>query len=362
MKTLRIIILSIYVMFCLSGYAGNWNDSIPVDTVLLDDGSLYMGQIRDSLFNGHGMCIYADGTVYEGSWKDGLWDSLGTVIYPDGDIYKGNFKNHIKEGKGTYIYGTGARYDGEWKNDRFNGSGKLFFEDGGMYDGAWKDDMKHGYGKLTSSEGRTLAGFFYYDEYLGMPFDTEIARDTILTDELKEWGFKQEPPRSESGLSVGMTYGFKGMFTMTLWINQTNNFFYGISVGLNIEPPIKGPTIGGIGFKTFYNDIHFVGEYISSEYLFDAGYTFNNLSIGGSVGLGIVNTYLNCKANGSSDTYSSYFIKYGQAYSRKGNDGHNMCWRGYLKYPIILDKEPKAHVYLGYGNADGLFLGIGTYL
>ena len=362
MKYLRIIALSICVLSCIAGYAVNPNDSIPVDTVLLDDGSLYMGQIQDSLFNGHGMCIYADGAVYEGSWKDGLWDGQGAVIYPDGDIYKGSFKKHVKEGKGTYIYGTGARYDGEWKNDRFNGNGKLFFEDGGLYDGAWKDDMKHGYGKLTSSNGRSITGFFYYDEYLGMPFDTEIVRDTIMTDELKEWGFQQEPPRGESGLSVGMTYGFKGMVTVTFWADVTDHFFYGISGGFNIDPPTKGPTIGGLGFMTFSDDIHFAGEYISSQYLFDAGYIFKNLSIGGSLGIGFITSYLNCKANGSTDSYKSYSIQYGQAYSRKGNNGHTLDWRGYLKYPILLNKQPKAQMYLGYGNADGLFLGIGTYL
>lgn len=362
MKTLRIIILSIYVLFCLSGYAGNWNDSIPVDTVLLDDGSLYMGQIRDSLFNGQGRCIYTDGTVYEGNWKDGLWDGQGIVVYPDGDIYKGEFHNHIKQGKGIYIYNSGARYEGEWKDDRFNGNGRLLFEDGGVYDGAWKDDMKHGYGKLTSPEGRSTNGFFYYDEFLGMPFDTEITRDSTMTEELQEWGFKQEPPRGESGLSLGMTYGFKGMVTLSLWNKASDHFFYGISWGFNIDPPTKGPIIGGLGFKTFWNDIHFTGEYITSQYLIDAGCTFKKLSIGGSAGIGIVCTYLNCKANGSSDLYKSYFIKYGQAYSRKGDNGHTLAWRGYLRYPIFSNKQPKAQMYLGYGNADGLFVGIGTYL
>ena len=189
----KVTVITVCLFASLTVTANNSNDSIPIDTLLLDDGSLYMGQLSDSLFNGHGLCIYGDGTVYEGDWKDGLWNGQGTLIYPDGDIYKGSFRNHAKEGNGTYIYNSGARYDGEWKDDRFNGKGKLLFEDGGVYDGEWKDDMKHGYGKLISPEnGRSITGYFYYDEYLGMPFDTDIDADSTLTDELKEWGFKQE--------------------------------------------------------------------------------------------------------------------------------------------------------------------------
>lgn len=353
----RTIATVVCLVGCFTAAARTLNDSISVDTLLLDDGSLYIGQIRDSLSNGQGRCIYADGTVYEGSWKDGMWDGQGIVVYPDGDIYKGTFHNQTKEGYGTYYYGSGARYDGEWKDDRFNGNGKLIFEDGGRYEGAWKDDMKHGYGRLVSSEGYVNSGYFYYDEYLGMPFDTEIVRDSVLTDELKEWGFQHEPPRGQSGLYMGLTYGLKGMFTVSLCNNGSDKFFYGISIGLNIEPPTRGQVIS-LGWNTYSNDIHFTGEYISSQYMFEAGYSFDKISVGGSAGFGIKTMYMNCRANGSPEHYDYYNASYGNAYSRRYQIAHTFVYRAYMLYPIMTNKKSKAHLCLGYGRADGLFFGV----
>ena len=62
----RFIIPVICSLLSLAGYAATPNDSITADTLLLDDGSLYIGQVRDSLLNGHGRCIFPDGTVYDG--------------------------------------------------------------------------------------------------------------------------------------------------------------------------------------------------------------------------------------------------------------------------------------------------------
>jgi hypothetical protein len=340
------------------------NDSIPIDTLLLDDGSMYMGQIRDSLFNGQGTCIYADGTVYQGEWKDGLWHGKGTLVYPDGDIYKGSFVNHVKQGRGVYVYGSGARYDGEWKNDMFNGKGTLRFEDGGIYDGAWKDDMKHGYGKLYSSTGFTSTGYFYFDEFLGMPFDTEIDQDSTLTDELKEWGFKHEYPHPHVYFSLGASYSATGMTTCSLLMDiKEKHFYWGLAVGINLEPPIKGVRTG-MGWYMFENDIHMTGEYISSQYLMEGGLLFGKWSIGGSFGMGIVNVYMNCRANNpGTDAYGTYWrIKYGMPYNRNGSNGLELVYRGCMRYSIHLNKQPKALMYLGYGKADGLFVGVAGYL
>ena len=358
----RLLVITAWLSVCVTAKAATNYDDVWKDTLLLDDGSLYIGQLSDSLFNGYGLCIYADGTVYEGYWKNGLWDGQGKVIYPDGDIYSGTFRNQIKEGKGTYFYNNGAKYDGEWKNDMFNGKGKLFFEDGGQYDGAWKDDMKHGYGKLISYNGRSYTGYFYYDEFLGMPFETEIKQDSILTDELKEWGFKQEAYQPQPTLSMALSYGLKGMATWTLWLDDPRNFFYGFTLGLNLDPPTLGVP-SGLGWQIYYNDIHTTGHYVSSYGLVEGGYNFNKLSVGASIGLGLNTSYMNCRANGSPESYGSKSnVQYGDAYYRKSLDGHAFVYRGYFRYSIHIKKQPKALMYLGYGNADGLFIGFGLNL
>ena len=358
-KTIAIIVC---LVGCFTAVARTSNDSIPIDTLLLEDGSMYMGQIRDSLFNGQGVCIYADGTVYKGEWKDGLWNGKGTLVYPDGDIYKGSFRNHLKEGRGVYVYSSGARYDGEWKNDKFNGKGTLRFEDGGIYEGEWKDDMKHGYGKLFSSTGYSSTGYFYFDEFLGMPFDTEIHQDSTLTDELKEWGFKHEAFTPHQLYSIGFTYGFSGMATMSAIVDIVEEHsFFGLSLGVNIDSPAQGNNTS-LGWNTYSNDIHFTGEYYSSQYMFEAGYSFDKLSVGGSLGFGIKSMYMNCRANGNPEHYDYYIVDYGQPYSRIYQTGLLLVYRGYLRYAIQIKKKAKALMYLGYGRADGLFIGIGTIL
>ena len=336
-------------------------DSIPIDTLLLDDGTLYMGQLRDSVFEGYGRCIYPDGTVYEGSWKNGLYDGQGVLTYPDGDIYRGSFKNHIKEGTGTYYYNTGARYEGEWKDDKFNGKGKLRFEDGGLYDGIWKDDMKHGYGKLITAKGETVTGYFYNDDYLGMPFDTTIERDNTLTDELKEWGFKTETYTPEPFTSFGISYSTGGMMTNSIWLEYDKNLFWGLTFGVNISPPIKGRH--SIGWKVDPNDIHLTGSYVSSLLMLDAGYSFRRLSIGGAAGLGIERFYMNCKANNISSYPQGLSITMGEPYYFIGYSGGVLVYRGYLRYALVNKyKKPKALMYLGYGNPDGLFMGFALTL
>lgn len=329
------------------------------DTLLLDDGSLYMGEIADSLFNGYGTCIYTDGTVYSGYWKDGLYHGPGTLVYPDGDIYKGDFKNHIKEGKGTYIYNTGARYDGDWKEDRFNGRGTLHFEDGGVYIGEFKDDLKHGYGQLISSDGRSHTGYFYFDDYLGRPSDTYIDPDSTLTDELKEWGFKIEPEHPQMDLSFAFSYSYSGLGVCTMWFDYKKNVFWGISVGMNVTPPTKG-TKSGIGWLLYSDDVHITGTYPSFCYLADFGFKVNRISLGGAMGMSLEKRYQNCRANGPKERYDCTDVIYGQAYYKVSVSENDLfMWRCYSRYLFNLTKKTKAYLYLGYGNVDKFFAGMG---
>ena len=135
-----------------------------------------------------------------------------------------------------------------------------------------------------------------------------------------------------------------------------------MSIGFNIEPPTKGVPAIGMSFVNFLRDIHFTGEYISSQYLLDAGYTFlERYSVGGAIGMGISTYYMNCKANSSPELYDAYWVNFGDSYSRRSNSRVKVAYRGYFKFKLKKEK-PKALMYLGYGNADGLFLGASFYL
>lgn len=353
LRSLLVLLLS--VAASLSGYAWNPADSISADTILMEDGSLYMGQY-DSLFNGKGRCIYADGTVYDGEWKDGMWEGYGTVVYPDGDVYQGDFLNNLKDGKGTYTYHTGARYEGEWKNDRFNGKGLLVFEDGGRYNGSWKDDMKHGYGTLNSYDGQLITGYFYNDEYLGLPSDTEIAQDSTLTPELKEWGFQKESIENLS-MSMGISYSKENILTGSIWFEMSDQSYMGFSFGHNVNPPIRGKE--GYYSAIIPQDVHMTGVYVHSFFTCDMGLKWKQFSIAGGAGISFKTAYYNCKANLSEDFYTTPFIEQGDCYYVKLPDNISFAYRAMIRYHLETDKKPKVSVYLGYGNAESLFLGVG---
>ena len=354
LRSFSVIVLS--VAACLGAHARIPIDSISADTVLLEDGTLYMGQIRDSLFDGTGRCIYADGTVYDGEWREGLWDGLGRVTYPDGDFYQGEFRQNAKEGKGTYTYHSGARYEGEWKDDRFNGSGLLIFEDGGRYYGKWKDDMKHGYGQLTSADGHLTSGYFYYDEYLGFPSDTEIDKDSILTPELIEWGFHIEDP-AITEMAIGLTYSRSNFVTCSFYFDMFENSSLGFSIGHNINPPIKGKeAIFSMG--TIPQDIHFSGVYNQSLFTLDVGLKWERFSVTGAAGICYKTSYHNCKANSNQSYYTGMFINQGESYYVKAPGSMSFAYRAYLRYKMGKNKKPKVSMCLGYGNAESLFMGV----
>lgn len=330
----------------------------PVDTIQFNDGTLYMGEVRDSLFNGKGKCIYVDGTVYEGEWKDGKWDGDGTLRYPDGDIYVGHFTEHEKEGKGTYMYHDGARYEGQWSHDMFNGSGLLVFSDGGQYDGYWKDDQKHGFGKLTRGKDKaTFTGYFYHDEFLGYPHDTYLTKDTPLTDELKDWGFQTEPSEGPKMVSLVLSYGTKGIMAGSIMVDFSDHFFGGFTLGCNINPPTWGKRFELASWNS--NDVHKSGRYFNRLWAADFGAKWNSYAIGCMTGIATSLLYQNCRIIDYEEHYELYELKQGDLFYRIRPDDSVFAWRVYAKYTFIKNAVPIACCELGYGNCDGLFAGLG---
>lgn len=101
-------------------------DSRPVETITLSDGSVYTGTIKDNKPDGH-----------------------GTLTYKNGDIYVGQFVNGKKNGLGKWLESGGDIYDGEWKDDRRNGKGIYTTADGTTLEGSFENNLKHGLGTVT---------------------------------------------------------------------------------------------------------------------------------------------------------------------------------------------------------------------
>ncbi len=67
-------------------------------------------------------------------------DCVGTMEYPDGSKYVGEYKDGIWNGMGKYTFPTGANYVGEFSNGQYNGRGTYTSEDGKVESGTWKND------------------------------------------------------------------------------------------------------------------------------------------------------------------------------------------------------------------------------
>jgi len=73
------------------------------------------------------------------------------IIYEDGSRYIGELKEGVPHGKGTLIWPDGKNYRGDFKNGYMNGWGVFIWPDLGSYEGEWKDGLQHGEGKRILS-------------------------------------------------------------------------------------------------------------------------------------------------------------------------------------------------------------------
>ncbi len=363
MSKIRYILAFVLPLLAAPVWAQSLHDGdvLQSDTICFDDGSIYMGQVCDSLFNGFGKMIYADSTVYEGYWKDGLWDGSGILEYPDGDRYEGEFRNHQFEGEGKYSYAGGAYYSGSWKEGRFDGVGTLRYEDGSYYAGEWKEERKWGYGVLFSAQDNVLVSGTFVDDELSQS-------DEISIRELTE-------PEEQAGTSaLSFTVGMQQSFGIQ-YLAMSGHTFSGLS--LSWEPCYRArgeesSILGEDGYRYYLimwddkpNEVLYEGEYMPISLYLDLGYRFERMALGISLGGGLKESYQNCRAldNSVFETGTQYYktrIKgfkfgyrvFGQYSAKKFRARHDDNGYGGSFCPELIFT-------LGYGNIDKLFFGLG---
>lgn len=104
--------------------------------------------------NGYGSMILADGSVYSGEIKDSQANGFGTVKSKNA-VYNGAVKNGQPHGFGQTVTSDGAIYDGEHVNGEFHGRGKLTLSDGSFFIGTMKHNKVYK-GKMHFTDGRTM--------------------------------------------------------------------------------------------------------------------------------------------------------------------------------------------------------------
>ena len=90
--------------------------------------------------------VLPDGRVYYGDVKDGMPNGRGRMYIESRDTYDGEFKDGAFHGKGKYYLAGRLSYHGEWRCGVKHGKGDEWFEDGGKYIGTYKDGIPHGNG------------------------------------------------------------------------------------------------------------------------------------------------------------------------------------------------------------------------
>lgn len=350
------------------------------DTIFFEDGSWYIGQVSDSLFNGYGKMVYPDSTVYEGEWKDGLWDGKGELFYSDGDHYKGDFQKHEFSGEGIYEYSNGAKYEGNWEHNMFNGAGTLNYADGSLYAGNWKDDLKDGVGVLYDvNSGELYKGYFSNDEYVGeeppaMPQENP-GQEPLTGNYYRPQAYGQNylSGRTDNSFHLrndivfGISFSTGKVLGIDLDYYLTNHFFTGLSIGINVKDPSKGEPASYIDDETNsrvtlieWNELLFeINEEVSLKRFAisaNAGYSWRRFTLGTSLGIGFCEKIRNCTSSRQNPEFAP-----GTDYFRldPGSDVF-FNYKAFTDFIFIKNRGDLnyASVRLGYGNFSGASMGL----
>ncbi|GCA63667.1 hypothetical protein KIPB_011217, partial [Kipferlia bialata] len=85
--------------------------------------------------------------------------------YGNGTVYTGEWKRGMRNGHGTVEYCNGTVYTGGWKEDKEYGFGTMTYENGDVCEGEWSGFVEY-QGTLTKEDGKVFKGFFLDGELL----------------------------------------------------------------------------------------------------------------------------------------------------------------------------------------------------
>ena len=149
--------------------------------VFLPNGEIYIGEFKNSEFNGKGKLIshdevyegdfvngdefgkgkitFEDGTVYEGDiMKGGVINGEGVMKWKNGIEYKGEFYDFTLCGKGEISNTRGEKYIGDFDKNFFHGKGVYYFSNGDIYDGIFELGYRKGKGIYKKKDGIEYEG------------------------------------------------------------------------------------------------------------------------------------------------------------------------------------------------------------
>ena len=193
--TEKLFSVSSRIQGCLAG------DCIGGKGVLMVNGDIYIGDFKNNLRHGIGICYYFNGSEYKGAWQGDKQHGNGELTYSDGrirsgfwseNIYQGSSVSDItvktggpqpptpkvneklegclsgncKNGRGTYLFAGGNKYIGDFENGLPNGTGKISYANGDVYEGEIEKGSLHGKGMMISANGNKVQGIWESGKFI----------------------------------------------------------------------------------------------------------------------------------------------------------------------------------------------------
>jgi len=131
-----------------------------------EDGSSYVGQLRDGLRHGDGVWT-SDSERFSGQWRLDQRDGQGRQAWQDGRVYEGQFHNGKFHGQGRmewHMPNGLMVYEGQYVDDLKEGQGKYIWPDNRMYEGQWYGGHRSGHATYTNSLGQKRLGIWKDDK------------------------------------------------------------------------------------------------------------------------------------------------------------------------------------------------------
>jgi len=174
----------------------------------LTDGSKYVGEFKKGKFSGYGLVITVDGTKFIGGFKDNELYQYGLFVEPDGAKYMGEIKGGIQNGYGIHITGDGSGGIGTFIDGNMNGEGMIICPDGSKYYGSIKNNNFHGRGMVSMADGSAWAAEFK---------NNKIHRLVGSFDDNKKANSSRNTSQQDVGKLLLKMTGYTALFTGSLF-------------------------------------------------------------------------------------------------------------------------------------------------
>lgn len=127
-------------------------------------GARMDGEWHDRKWNGPGT-YYCDKGVLRGIWKDGKIAGDAVYTYEDGTEYVGAIRDYLRHGMGTITFPGGAKLKGAFAEDRASGPVEIDFPNGDRYKGEWCDNIT-GNGEYFSACCPNIQNLHYHGSWV----------------------------------------------------------------------------------------------------------------------------------------------------------------------------------------------------